>query len=139
MLSDLILGRKNEWSKVYDPSRTIRNKEKNEQKDDNHNFKDNKNNNSTQINQTQTYSSIKELSSDEGMVIEDPNDPIAIYKDTDSNIHTFSAKCTHLGCTIRWNPVEKSFDCPCHGSRFYNNGNVINAPANKPLSLKKLN
>ena len=71
------------------------------------------------------------------IIQENPDDLIAVYKDLDGNLHTFSAKCTHMGCTVLWNSLEKSFDCPGHGSRFYNNGKVINAPANNPLSAKK--
>jgi glycine/D-amino acid oxidase-like deaminating enzyme/Rieske Fe-S protein len=146
LLSDLILGRKNEWSKVYDPARPMGNKEKNENRNGNRTSRDNKNkkdensNSNIQINKNQTLSSIKEeLSTEQGMIIDkNPDDPIAVYKDIDCNLHTFSAKCTHMGCTVTWNPLEKSFDCPCHGSRFYNNGKVINAPANNPLAPKKL-
>ncbi|HEX7256981.1 MAG TPA: FAD-dependent oxidoreductase [Nitrososphaeraceae archaeon] len=148
LLSDLIMGRKNEWSKVYDPARTIENKEKKDE-DDSHNNKDDKNrkeengnssSTSVQTNKTRTFSSIKdELSVEQGMIIQENSDePIAVYKDRDGILHTFSAKCTHMGCTVIWNSLEKSFDCPCHGSRFYNNGKVINAPANNSLSAKKL-
>ena len=151
------MGRKNEWSKVYDPARTIENKEKKDE-DDSHNNKDDKNSNNkddknskeengnssfttiTKTNKTQTLSSIKDkLTVEQGVIIqENPDDPIAVYKDIDGNLHTFSAKCTHMGCTVTWNSLEKSFDCPCHGSRYYFNGKVINAPANNQLSGKKL-
>jgi len=142
----IILGRKNEWLKVYDPARPIGNKEKDEYRNGNRNSTDDKNrkeencNSNIQINKNQTLSPIKEeLSTEQGRIIdENLDDPIAVYKDIDGNLHTFSAKCTHMGCTVTWNPLEKSFDCPCHGSRFYNNGKVINAPANNPLATKKL-
>ena len=70
------------------------------------------------------------------IIQENPDDPIADYKDIDGNLHTFSAKGTHMGCTVTWNSLEKSFECPCHGSRFYFNGKFFNAPANNPLSKK---
>jgi Rieske Fe-S protein len=72
------------------------------------------------------------------MVIE--NAKLAIYKDSKGQVHMYSAVCTHLGCTVRWNELEKSFDCPCHGSRFSDQtGKVVNGPANSPLEIKKNN
>jgi Rieske Fe-S protein len=77
----------------------------------------------------------KRLSKDSGIVIE--NEKLAIYKDSNGEVHTFSAVCTHLGCIVSWNQLEKSFDCPCHGSRFSGQtGNAINGPANSPLEIK---
>lgn len=75
------------------------------------------------------------LSKDTGMVMK--KEKMAIYKDSEGNMHSFSAACTHLGCIVSWNELEKSFDCPCHGSRFSaQTGKVINGPANTPLELK---
>jgi Rieske Fe-S protein len=76
------------------------------------------------------------LSSGQGTVLED--NKIAVSKDKTDNLHTYSAVCTHLGCTVSWNCLEKSFDCPCHGSRFSNRGKVINGPANADLEPKNL-
>jgi glycine/D-amino acid oxidase-like deaminating enzyme/nitrite reductase/ring-hydroxylating ferredoxin subunit len=61
---------------------------------------------------------------------------VAIYKDVDHKLHRMSAVCPHLGGIVRWNSLEKTWDCPCHGSRFDMNGDVINGPAN--CGLKKL-
>lgn len=57
----------------------------------------------------------------------------AVYRDEDGRVHAVSAVCTHLGCTLRWNRVDKSWDCPCHGSRFDTEGVVISGPARKNL------
>jgi Rieske Fe-S protein len=70
----------------------------------------------------------------QGMVVEKKNkDPVAYYMDQKGMLHSYSAICTHLGCIVKWNDSEKSFDCPCHGSRFSYSGKVINGPANDNL------
>ncbi|MFN2526423.1 MAG: FAD-dependent oxidoreductase [Actinomycetota bacterium] len=57
----------------------------------------------------------------------------AVYRDDDGVRHTVSAVCTHLGCVVAWNPAEKSWDCPCHGSRFDYTGRVLHGPATSDL------
>jgi Rieske Fe-S protein len=69
----------------------------------------------------------------EGKLIKMDNQNVAAYKDEDGNVLTVSATCTHLGCLVSWNSAEKSWDCPCHGSRFAPDGKVLHAPAVKPL------
>ena len=84
---------------------------------------------------TRSESEMNKLTKDSGIVKE--NEKLAIYKDSMGKEHRFSAVCTHLGCSVVWNDLEKSFDCPCHGSRFSGlTGNVINGPANVPLENK---
>ena len=51
------------------------------------------------------------------------------YRDDDSVDHCVSLTCTHLGCTVRWNEAETTWDCPCHGSRFGHDGTVLQGPA----------
>jgi Rieske Fe-S protein len=59
---------------------------------------------------------------------------LAVYRDDDGRFHELSAACTHLGCVVQWNDVERSWDCPCHGSRFAPaDGAVLNGPAATPL------
>ena len=79
--------------------------------------------------------SVENLNEGQGIVLEEKK--IAAYKDHKGQLHTYSAICTHLGCTVIWNNSEKSFDCPCHGSRFSPSGNVINGPANTALEHKQ--
>jgi glycine/D-amino acid oxidase-like deaminating enzyme/nitrite reductase/ring-hydroxylating ferredoxin subunit len=57
----------------------------------------------------------------------------AAYRDASGTLHAVSARCTHLGCTVRWNNAENSWDCPCHGSRFDHTGKVLHGPAVDPL------
>jgi Rieske Fe-S protein len=54
---------------------------------------------------------------------------LAVYRDEQGQLHKRSAVCTHLGCNVRFNSAEKSWDCPCHGSRFDVDGRVLNGPA----------
>jgi Rieske Fe-S protein len=54
---------------------------------------------------------------------------VAAYRDETGVLHERSATCTHQGCIIRWNAIETSWDCPCHGSRFDVDGSVLNGPA----------
>jgi Rieske Fe-S protein len=56
-----------------------------------------------------------------------------VYRDEEDDLHIVSATCTHLHCIVQWNNDEKSWDCPCHGSRFTYKGKVINGPANQDL------
>lgn len=58
---------------------------------------------------------------------------LAVYRDERGEARAVSAKCTHMGCTVGWNPAEATWDCPCHGSRYSPDGRVINGPATKPL------
>jgi Rieske Fe-S protein len=81
-------------------------------------------------------SSPAEIPPGEGAVIRNGLKKMACFKDTFGNLHVFSATCPHLGGVVRWNPSEKTWDCPCHGSRFHRYGEVINGPA--PHGLRPL-
>ncbi len=74
-----------------------------------------------------------ELEEGDGGIIERNGQQLAAFVDENGELHLMSASCTHLGCTVAWNPTEKTFDCPCHGSRFSPLGDVVNGPAAKPL------
>jgi glycine/D-amino acid oxidase-like deaminating enzyme/nitrite reductase/ring-hydroxylating ferredoxin subunit len=73
----------------------------------------------------------------EGRIVSHGLDQVAVARDRDGVEHQVSARCTHLGCIVRWNEVETSWDCPCHGSRFAPDGSVLNGPATKPLPSAK--
>lgn len=60
--------------------------------------------------------------------------PVAVYRDEDGVVHERSAVCTHAGCIVHWNSLERSWDCPCHGSRYAPDGEVVNGPAKRPLA-----
>jgi glycine/D-amino acid oxidase-like deaminating enzyme/nitrite reductase/ring-hydroxylating ferredoxin subunit len=61
---------------------------------------------------------------------------VAAYRTDDGRLHTVGAHCTHLGCLVAFNNAEKSWDCPCHGSRFDVDGSVLHGPATRPLSRR---
>lgn len=62
----------------------------------------------------------------------------AVYRDEAGDLHAVSAACTHLGCNVAWNAGERSWDCPCHGSRFSVDGEVLHGPASRPLRKRRL-
>jgi glycine/D-amino acid oxidase-like deaminating enzyme/nitrite reductase/ring-hydroxylating ferredoxin subunit len=77
--------------------------------------------------------SVRELKPGEGMIIGRRGKKVAAFRDPSGNIHRLSPVCTHLGCLVRWNAAESTWDCPCHGSRFKPTGEVIAGPAEEPL------
>jgi len=85
------------------------------------------------------HEKLEELSSlahGEGKVIKYEGHTIALYKDENGRLHVLSPVCPHLKCSVAWNSAERSWDCPCHGSRFDIDGNVITGPAG--ASLEKI-
>jgi glycine/D-amino acid oxidase-like deaminating enzyme/nitrite reductase/ring-hydroxylating ferredoxin subunit len=77
--------------------------------------------------------SVRELKPGEGMIVGRRRKKVAAFRDPNGNVHQLSPVCTHLGCLVRWNPAEATWDCPCHGSRFKPTGEVIAGPAEEPL------
>ena len=59
---------------------------------------------------------------------------VAVYRDARGTVTKRSAVCTHMGCIVDWNGAERTWDCPCHGSRFKPDGAVIAGPAESPLA-----
>ena len=74
-------------------------------------------------------SDLSEIPKGEGRVIRRGLHKVAAYKDESGEVHERSAVCTHLKCIVDWNTAEKSWDCPCHGSRFDPYGQVLAGPA----------
>ena len=75
----------------------------------------------------------KTLDNDEGAVISINGERKGAYRDEKGELHIVDTTCTHVGCEVEWNSGERSWDCPCHGSRFTYTGEVIEGPAEKPL------
>ncbi|MDD5580362.1 MAG: FAD-dependent oxidoreductase [Methylobacter sp.] len=122
LLSDLILGRVNSWADVYDPNRLNLESVPDFVK------------HSADIVQHLVSDRLPEedagsIRPGEGKVVDTAEGNIALYKSEDGTLTTLSPICTHMGCVVHWNPAEKSWDCPCHGSRFTADGKVIHGPA----------
>jgi glycine/D-amino acid oxidase-like deaminating enzyme/nitrite reductase/ring-hydroxylating ferredoxin subunit len=80
---------------------------------------------------------LSDIKTNEARIIEIERDKFGAYRDANDDLHVVSATCTHLGCIVKWNEDEKSWDCPCHGSRFNYKGEVLNGPAIKNLLYYK--
>lgn len=124
LVSDLINDKPNPWEKLYSPSRITMKTAGDYLKEVG--------------NMAAQYADLvsrgdleaaRDLKAGEGGILAVGLKKIALYKDPGGSLHAYSAICTHLGCVVQWNGEEKSFDCPCHGSRFTCEGKVINGPA----------
>ncbi len=78
--------------------------------------------------------SLRAVKRDQGKIIERQGAKIAAYRNKDGRVSLVSAICSHMGCTVGWNTSERTWDCPCHGSRFKPTGEVISGPAEEPLA-----
>ena len=74
----------------------------------------------------------------EGAIVQLGSSKAAVYRDEEGKLHAMSPVCTHMKCIVEWNPAEKTWDCPCHGSRYDPFGHVINGPAKKNLPHRGL-
>jgi len=81
----------------------------------------------------QKINELSDIAAGEAKVVKYEGHHIGLYKDELHNIYAVNAACTHIKCTIAWNNAEKTWDCPCHGSRFSYAGKVLTGPAQQPL------
>jgi glycine/D-amino acid oxidase-like deaminating enzyme/nitrite reductase/ring-hydroxylating ferredoxin subunit len=130
VIADLLTGQDNEWVEAYDPTRV----------GDIHTLGRASLLNLGVANEfvrghlLRLFApSVANLKPGEGRLVRDDGITVAAYRDPDGDLHCLSPTCTHLGCTVKWNRAEKSWDCPCHGSRFSVEGEVLNGPATAPL------
>jgi nitrite reductase/ring-hydroxylating ferredoxin subunit len=128
VISDLINHKRNAWAKLYDPARkTVGSLPR---------FAREKAKIAARYSAwLKTIKGPQNLRAGRGAVIKKGAQAEAIFREK-GKIHSYSPLCTHLRCTVRWNDIEKSFDCPCHGSRFSSRGKIINGPGNKDLKKK---
>jgi glycine/D-amino acid oxidase-like deaminating enzyme/nitrite reductase/ring-hydroxylating ferredoxin subunit len=129
VLTDSILGRQNPWAGLYNPKRF-------------------------NVRSTPSFArlqakvaadiigdrlrpgeapSVEAVSPGTGAVVRSGHKQVGVYRDPEGGVHCVSLRCTHLGCLLRFNAAETSWDCPCHGSRFDVDGEVLEGPAVHPL------
>ena len=77
------------------------------------------------------------LKNEEGKIIEIEGEKVGAYKDKEGKIYTIVPKCAHLGCELSWNNLDKTWDCPCHGSRYDYTGKMLYGPTVKDLYIDK--
>jgi glycine/D-amino acid oxidase-like deaminating enzyme/nitrite reductase/ring-hydroxylating ferredoxin subunit len=130
MLSDAVLGRKNPWAHLYDANRKKPLAQAREFVAENLNV-------AKRVVQDRFVPAELDGPDDiprgEGRLVRAHGKVLAVYRDDAGETHVRSAVCTHLGCIVRWNDAEHSWDCPCHGSRFDVDGAILNGPATAPL------
>jgi Rieske Fe-S protein len=129
LLSDLIRGRDNPWARLYDPSRKPVGAARDYAAEN--------------LNVARQYAdwltpgevaSADEIARESGAIMRRGLDKIAVCRDAQGALHERSAVCPHLGCIVHWNDAAKTWDCPCHGSRFDCDGHLLNGPANRDLA-----
>lgn len=134
IIADRIIGKHNPYAKLVTPSRFTPTKDiKNvvkENMDVARTFVKGKLDRTTKKN-------LDELNKDEGAVINIRGKRAGAYKDEDGEVTVVDTTCTHMGCELAWNNAERSWDCPCHGSRFDKDGTVLEGPAVEPLKQLK--
>jgi Rieske Fe-S protein len=81
---------------------------------------------------------VSEIAPGHAKVISVDGGRVAAYRDDAGAVHAVSAVCTHMGCVVDWNAGERTWDCPCHGSRFDCDGHVIHGPAQRNLEAKEV-
>ncbi|KAA9338594.1 FAD-dependent oxidoreductase [Hymenobacter busanensis] len=130
LITDLIQGRDNPWEKLYDPGRITGSLDTAKEF-----LKENLNVAAeyTDLLTGGDVASAEEIAPDTGAVLRRGLAKVAVYRDPQGQQHECSAICPHLGCVVHWNNLEKSWDCPCHGSRFSAYGELMNGPADRGL------
>ena len=134
IITDYILGNENKYTYLFDSTRMQPIKNRVE-------FKNilTESVNSLVLNKFKTPKlTFDNISNNSGGIIEVNNQKVGIYKDTSGNIFAVKPVCSHLGCLLSWNDVDKTWDCPCHGSRFDYMGKNLYDPAIKDLEKYNL-
>jgi nitrite reductase/ring-hydroxylating ferredoxin subunit len=135
ILADSILGRRNQWAPLYDSRRLVHRSALGSFLKENfsaglHFLRD-------PFSRTDR-TTVEELEPGEGAMIRVRGRRTAVYRDEQGALHGLSPICQHLYCLVDWNPAERSWDCPCHGSRYSGEGRAIQGPTTEDLKPREL-
>ncbi len=136
IISDAILGRENEWAELYNSTRL----------DARHSVAQFAKENAgvglrffgDRLRPRDGREDVDRLAPGEGTIARVGPKQVAAYRDDDGELHVLSARCTHLGCIVGWNPADRAWECPCHGSRFAADGTLVQGPATADLPRESL-
>lgn len=134
IIADQIMGKKNAWEKTYDATRITPLKSAGDFIKENINVLAQYIKDLPFIADTSRFSDVKP---GEGKVVEEGGQKLAVYRDENGKLDIVSAVCTHMKCIVNFNKLERTWDCPCHGSRFSTCGDVLEGPAITDLSKPK--
>jgi glycine/D-amino acid oxidase-like deaminating enzyme/nitrite reductase/ring-hydroxylating ferredoxin subunit len=135
LLADLITDAPNPWTELYDPNRINVKSLPSFIKKGGH---DAKRLVGDRLKSGPSREQLARLAAGDGAVFDIDGDKVAVHRDDEDKLHPLSAICTHLRCIVSWNDAERSWDCPCHGSRFSATGEVLQGPAAIPLERREL-
>ena len=134
LISDLILGQTNPWAELYDATRVKPLAAARSFISENIDFP-------TRLISDRLApeeNNLNLLHENEGALVRVGGKKVAAYRDTEGQMHLLSPVCPHMGCYVHWNSAEKSWDCPCHGSRFSPQGKLLNGPAVTDLASEEV-
>ncbi|WP_371663203.1 FAD-dependent oxidoreductase [Streptomyces sp. NBC_00280] len=136
LLSDLVRGRECEWSGLYDPRRlaSVVREGGSFLKHQAHVARHFVGDRMPPL----THSAPEDIPRGEGAVVRMGGRQCAVHRDENGQLHAVSARCTHLGCIVAFNRAEQAWECPCHGSRFTPDGQILQGPAVQPLEKRDI-
>lgn len=136
MIADAVLGRPNEWADLYDAHRVdVRRSAARFARENGGvalRFLGDR------VRRRAGRAEVERLSPGEGTTARIGAALYAVHRDENGELHVLSARCTHLGCIVGWNPADRAWECPCHGSRFAADGTLVQGPATADLEPARL-
>jgi glycine/D-amino acid oxidase-like deaminating enzyme/nitrite reductase/ring-hydroxylating ferredoxin subunit len=130
LISDAILGRNNRWAELFDPGRLAIRRGLWDYVKENVDYPYYMARDRVAGAEKESLRAVKR---GEGKIVDQDGTKVAAYRSPSGALTVRSATCTHMGCVVAWNEAERTWDCPCHGSRFKPDGRVISGPAEAPL------